>query len=959
VGVIVLSIVLVLSAATVGFSFVGDSQDTDRPKDGQMPSDVDTSGATVTQQSGSADPTTYRVTASNESALDQAVLRRYGSVGTQAGRHVEVTLSRANATRVADLPWVESVGPVQRPVEEATDSPATQVSAAASSQVATQSGAGVKVGVIDAGFDTTNDEISGQVAATRSFRETAGDTEHGTDVAEVVATIAPESELYLTATGSGIDTLAAIDYLRQQDVDVIVMSLGYLLDDDGENFLTQPITEARQDGVLFVTSAGNNAQKHWEGEFVSTDGNPLHEWAPNDELNCVPNCEESFEGGDIDILLEWSEDGDGSRYRVGLYNPVTEEVLDTSEYDERENVARLDATIQSQPVDIYVEHVAGPADDRIEVVTFSDARRFEHSTPGSSLGVPADVPEAVAVAAYENDREQLAPYSSRGPTDTGRQGVTITGLTNLPVSSGNFAGTSAAAPYVGGVAALVEDASGEDLSPDEVERVLTDTAIDIRAPGPDPASGAGLVNGTAAIDAVETASDTGLLSGQVSDPSGEAVDGVIVTVRNSSGTVARTSTDVAGGYTVELSPGEYTVRFDKDGFVTTSVTVTVESDATTVRDPVLERPDDRFEPNDQTTSATPLAPGSYTDLGISVGDRDVFVVELAAGEELTAGIDFAHDDGNLDLAAYDPSGDRLDLSNSTTDDEAVTVTADIAGTYYVQVYGYANAYDLELQVESRSPGAVEGQVVGPDGAPVSDATVRLENASGTALVTNVLENGSYRFPEVAPGEYTVVADAEGTSGRSNVTVAPGETVATDVVVPVATSPSGAEPSLRVSPAVERVAPGESFTVDYSVSNEGNASTTAGSLEITELPDGATVTGNTGETGSFAPSRNTVFFVSPIEPGEAVQVELRFAVAENASTGDAGFTTTLTFQDESGSNVVSERASVSVLTDSDPVAPYRGAGGEVTVTGVLDAIGDFNDDDIGIRTVLQAIEEYNG
>jgi hypothetical protein len=97
----------------------------------------------------------------------------------------------------------------------------------------------------------------------------------------------------------------------------------------------------------------------------------------------------------------------------------------------------------------------------------------------------------------------MASYSSRGPTDDGRRGVDVTGYTNIDTGGSRlFAGTSAAAPYVGGVAALVEDRYKGDASPAEVETALTSTSNDIRRSGPDTVSGAGVVN---AVDAVGTA----------------------------------------------------------------------------------------------------------------------------------------------------------------------------------------------------------------------------------------------------------------------------------------------------------------------------------------------------------------------------------------------------------------------------------------------------------------------
>ena len=73
---------------------------------------------------------------------------------------------------------------------------------------------------------------------------------------------------------------------------------------------------------------------------------------------------------------------------------------------------------------------------------------------------------------------------------------------------------------------------------------------------------------------------TGAINGMVTDPSGIAVDGVIITATNSeTGQVRTTATDSGGSYNFGLlAPGAYQVEFSKSGYKTlkiTSVTVNV------------------------------------------------------------------------------------------------------------------------------------------------------------------------------------------------------------------------------------------------------------------------------------------------------------------------------------------------------------------------------------------------
>lgn len=414
-GTLLLIVVVATAATTAGVIGIGQTQDTERPVTGQAPDTTPTTTSnadSIGAQETSAEPRTYRVTATNETALNPAVLAQYGEVGTQAGRHIEVTLSPQNLTKIKSLPWVQTVRPVRTPVSQKLNLSSAPFYV---QQLQTQSAAGTdaKVGVIDKGFDSSNEYISNNIETVRYFRDDRGDPYHGTAVAEIVARIAPETELYLAGINSGTDTEAAIRYLIDQDVDVIVMSIGYLEDDDGQHFLTDDMVQARQNGVLFVTSAGNQAEKHWEGEFRSTDGDEFHDWVAGDELNCLQNCQSDISGS-VTIRLDWEDDSnDASRYQAILVDPITNETIarseDISQYDS--GTAYLVADLTNQPTDLAIKNVAGPADDTIEISVFGPS--LQHSTPQSSLLAPADVPESTTVAAYEPGRNRIAPYTVR------------------------------------------------------------------------------------------------------------------------------------------------------------------------------------------------------------------------------------------------------------------------------------------------------------------------------------------------------------------------------------------------------------------------------------------------------------------------------------------------------------------------------------------------------------------
>jgi hypothetical protein len=91
---------------------------------------------------------------------------------------------------------------------------------------------------------------------------------------------------------------------------------------------------------------------------------------------------------------------------------------------------------------------------------------------------------------------------------------------------------------------------------------------------------------------------------------------------------------------------------------------------------------DAMEPNDVRTEARAVS-GTVDGLQICASDEDWF--KLAAGG--TVKIAFTHASGDLDVTAYDASGIRIGSSESTNNEETVTVPA--GG--YIRVYGYSGA----------------------------------------------------------------------------------------------------------------------------------------------------------------------------------------------------------------------------------------------------------------------------
>ena len=347
-------------------------------------------------------------------------------------------------------------------------------------------GKGVKVAVIDTGFDIRNHEIAGNIAEYRSFGHPNGiagsNDQHGTGTAEIIVDIAPDVKLYLYTTG-GIGFYDLIDHIiARGDIDIISMSLVYFdAPADGSNRFAQKVNEARDNGILFIISAGNYAESHWQGQFSDTNSNRWHNFQGDDETINV----DLHEGEEIIIMLSWDDwpksyqdydlalyrlDSDGGWVKLadstnpqsGYYIPF-EEISYTSPYDMTGYIA------------IYKKSATKPVDFQLFVNNHDIEEQYR--VPESSIGIPADATGSFSVGAIHHQTRELEPYSSQGPTLDGRTKPDIVAPTEVLTTAYGYQGyngTSAAAPHVTGAATLVKE-KYPDATADDIQKILEST----------------------------------------------------------------------------------------------------------------------------------------------------------------------------------------------------------------------------------------------------------------------------------------------------------------------------------------------------------------------------------------------------------------------------------------------------------------------------------------------------
>ncbi|MEX2188389.1 MAG: S8 family serine peptidase [Pirellulales bacterium] len=447
-------------------------------------------------------------------------------------------------------------------------------------------GSGVKVGVISTGIahyadvagETPNPKLPTTITVHPTLSGHPTDDE-GTAMLEVVHSVAPGAQLFFAgypSSGSRItasEMRDAIQWMMDNDVDVIVDALDFYdqpIFEDGAGTVAQRVAEAIEEGVVYVSAAGDSAMRHYQGVYQSSGGDfPLrHDFdngASTDSFlrfRVPPQAE-------VDVVLQWSDPWGASAndYTLVLWNDPPTQVLASSANTQNGTgnpLERISAIRNSSAQDVYlnisvVKSATALARELEVFVTESSGTGFtdtvitdDDATGGDTIHGHKAVNGVITVGAIEPTLplETVWAGSSRGPSTVvtnfstqakqprnSLDGVAIHAVETRVGQFGYFAnpfvGTAASAANVAGIVALMQHAhdnlaptEGDRLTPAQVATILANTAVDIGAAGYDQSTGAGRFDAIAAVAAVSTQPKVSL-----------------VTVRNTA--------DVHGGYRVK------------------------------------------------------------------------------------------------------------------------------------------------------------------------------------------------------------------------------------------------------------------------------------------------------------------------------------------------------------------------------------------------------------------------
>lgn len=431
-------------------------------------------------------------------------------------------------------------------------------------------GSGVTVGVISDSYnclggaaeDQSTQDLPPRVIIIADAFDCAGRTDEGRALMQIVHDIAPGAKLLFHSgdNGSATTANAILKMVSDYKVDIIVDDFKAIAANFfQEDAITQAVQKAVKAGVVYVTAAGNEGRNAYQSAYREYRNNVLklnaHNFAINGSIDIYQRITVP-EGVGFDLMLQWDSPAysisgsSGSRndLDIFIFNKKHTRILAFSNFDNIgkdpiENLYFLNNIGSGETeFDIVITKASGASPQLIKYIILNsiDGIISEYATHSSGIFGHANSNSAITVGAtnYLNTPKYgLAPplveyYSSAGgasilfdaqgkrlstplvynkPDMTAPDDVDTTFFGNQDTDSNGFpniAGTSAAAPHVAGITALLLQAKPA-LQPTDIKNILNKTAIDIMQvnnstksdlpTGFDFDSGHGLVNAMAAI----------------------------------------------------------------------------------------------------------------------------------------------------------------------------------------------------------------------------------------------------------------------------------------------------------------------------------------------------------------------------------------------------------------------------------------------------------------------------
>ncbi|MEN6449607.1 MAG: Ig-like domain-containing protein [Thermoguttaceae bacterium] len=408
-------------------------------------------------------------------------------------------------------------------------------------------GSGIKVGVISGGVSQLAvAQATGDLPATVTVNS-VGSGDEGTAMLEIVHDLAPGASLYFSAPSTSAEMVNAINYLADtQGCNVIVDDLGYYDDqpffEDGTGTIAEAVNHVTSvHNVTYVTAAGNDALRHWQGMAAAGQGYQEYHAGDNTMRFSVPA------NGALSAILQWSDAWGSSTndYNLDLLAWTGADWTYVGSFPETAGIPEAGGTYVNTSgyttLGLRIWKANGAAIRELELYTpRNDTMDLDDTTAADSMFAQTAVTSAItvgAIRASEPGNDAVESSSSHGPstiysnfttqTKNLRQSLDVCGIDGVSTAIGQtiyftdpFYGTSAAAPHIAAIAALLLDAN-PNLTPAQVSTALSSTAVDLTAYGTgyDNTSGSGRVDALNAVYSVFTPAAPDLLA---ADDSGDS-----------------------------------------------------------------------------------------------------------------------------------------------------------------------------------------------------------------------------------------------------------------------------------------------------------------------------------------------------------------------------------------------------------------------------------------------------
>lgn len=397
-------------------------------------------------------------------------------------------------------------------------------------------GNGVRVGILDGGFSGYYSLIGSELPEDTSAVYTSSNsdfysTEHGTACAEIIHDVAPDAALYLVNAGDmDVDYTSAVNWLKEQHIDIISSSYGLnllytcklmyeLLNSSYfsvdywsfqaeelsrlEEQINHTVTHTVNSGVTWSQAANNNARQRWKGVFHDIDNDDVHNFTNGSNYNELILPSDFQYGREVYVVMMWGDDSDyitNDDYDLKIVNEygytVASSLMD--QYDIPLGMEACKFTpISGRKYYVKIERYWATIQEIMILVGTDTFAKLHDFSPQKTvlLGTPCANPDVITVGAVPYYSPYIIEdFSGQGPGEDGtiKPDLVAPDAVSTVSYDDPFYGTSAAAPHVAGVSALVKQ-KYPLYSPQQIRSYLASNALDLGAQGKDNVYGSGLV----------------------------------------------------------------------------------------------------------------------------------------------------------------------------------------------------------------------------------------------------------------------------------------------------------------------------------------------------------------------------------------------------------------------------------------------------------------------------------